>query len=376
MIADRVRAGTYLEALRHVVRPGSVVLDLGTGTGFFALFACRLGARRVYAIDPADAICVARELAAANGYADRIEFIQKLSTEVTLPEQVDVIVSDLRGVLPLFGCHLPAIVDARRRFLAPGGTLIPQRDELWAAVAEAPDLYRRQLAPLEDDCHGFDLQTARKYLTNTWSRGLVFPEQLLAEPQLWATLDYSTLETPNVSAAITFPVTRVGTGYGLLAWFDTTLAPGIGFSNAPNAPNAPDRTYGTGFFPWLTPVTLSVGDQVSVTMQADLVGKDYIWRWDTRVLGLGHPRPVKADFRQSTFFGKVLSSDQLRKQSNHHVPVLTEDGQVDQLALALMDGENSLEEIARRVATRFSQRFAKWQDAMTQVGELVQRYSR
>jgi len=85
MIADTVRTGAYAEALRRAVKAGSVVLDIGTGTGIWALLACKFGARRVYAAEPGDAIHVAREIAAANGWSDRIEFIQRLSTEVTLP---------------------------------------------------------------------------------------------------------------------------------------------------------------------------------------------------------------------------------------------------------------------------------------------------
>ena len=104
-----------------------------------------MGARRVYAIEPDDIIQVARDLAAANGYADRIEFFQALSTQVNLPERADVIISDIRGPIPLFGLAIPAIIDARRRFLAPGGILIPRSDTLWAAVVTAPHLYRRYL---------------------------------------------------------------------------------------------------------------------------------------------------------------------------------------------------------------------------------------
>jgi protein arginine N-methyltransferase 1 len=117
--------------LQRVVRPDAVVLDLGVGTGIFALLACQMGARRVYAIEPDDSIQVARDLAAANGCADRMEFFQALSTQVNLPEQADVIVSDIRRPLPLFGLPLPAIIDARRRLLAPGGVLIPRTDTLW-----------------------------------------------------------------------------------------------------------------------------------------------------------------------------------------------------------------------------------------------------
>ena len=87
MIADRVRMEAYMQALRSAVRPGGVVVDIGTGTGIFALLACRFGARRVYAIEPNDAIQVAREIARANGYAERIEFLQMLSTRAVLPRR-------------------------------------------------------------------------------------------------------------------------------------------------------------------------------------------------------------------------------------------------------------------------------------------------
>src|SRR5688500_17948717 len=102
MLADRVRMDAYEAALARVVRPGSVVLDIGTGTGMMALIACRLGARRVYAVDPGDSVHLARAVARSAGFADRIELIQDVSTRVELPERADVVVSDLRGVLPLF----------------------------------------------------------------------------------------------------------------------------------------------------------------------------------------------------------------------------------------------------------------------------------
>src|SRR5688572_5881715 len=100
MIADSVRMDAYAAALERAVRPGCVVLDIGTGAGMMALIACRLGARKVYAVDPGTSIHLARAAARDSGLADRIEFIQDLSTRVELPERADVIVCDLRGVLP------------------------------------------------------------------------------------------------------------------------------------------------------------------------------------------------------------------------------------------------------------------------------------
>src|ERR1041385_848678 len=141
MIADTPRMNAYVTALRRTVKADSVVVDLGCGPGLFALLACKMGARRVYAIEPDNVIEVARQAAIANGYQDRIVCLQDYSTRVTLPEKADVMISDLRGILPWFAQHIPAIADARRRLLKPGGILISQKDFLWAAIVEAPEEY-------------------------------------------------------------------------------------------------------------------------------------------------------------------------------------------------------------------------------------------
>ena len=154
MIADAQRMDAYAAALRATVKPDSVVMDLGCGPGVFAVLACKLGARRVYAVEPENVIGLAREIAAANGCADRIEFFEKLSTEITLPEPASIIVSDLRGVLPWFEQHIPSIIDARTRLLARGGVLIPRRDILWAALVEAPVQYAELVGPWQENKFG------------------------------------------------------------------------------------------------------------------------------------------------------------------------------------------------------------------------------
>jgi protein arginine N-methyltransferase 1 len=371
MLASAGRVKAYSDALRQAVKPGVVVLEVGTGTGFFAALACQLGARRVFALEPDDVIEVALETAVANGYADRIEFIQDLSTRVTLPERADVMISDIRGRLPLFQKHIPTIADARRRLLTPGAVLIPQSDTIWAAVVEASEQYSRLVAPWHGNDHGLYLSASRRFVVNSSRKGKTTPEQLLVEPQCWGRLDYATIEEPDVTGVLSWTVERAGIGHGLSIWFDATLAEGIGFSNAPGEP---ELIYGTVFFPWLEPVSLDIGDWISVVLSADLVGEDYVWRWDTRVVNL--KARVKAEFKQSTLYGVPLSRAKLRKRADSYVPSITEDGETDLFVLSLMDGRASQGDIARRVAERFPAQFAKWQDALTRVGELSQKYSK
>src|ERR1700720_604614 len=120
MISDSTRFKAYAEAISRCVRPGNVVLEIGCGPAIFSMLACNAGAKRVYAIETEDVIEVARQIALANKFADRIHFFQGDSRKTVLPERVDVIVSDIRGALPLFGGSVASLRDAKQRFLAAG----------------------------------------------------------------------------------------------------------------------------------------------------------------------------------------------------------------------------------------------------------------
>lgn len=373
MIADHVRMEAYAEALRKTVRTGSVVVEIGTGPGIFAVLACQLGASKVYAIEPAEIIQLAREVAAANGCTERIEFFEQLSHRVTLPTRADVMLSDLRGVLPFFQRHIPAIVDARRRFVAPGGTMIPRKDTVWAAVAEAPKPYAEIVDPWDKNPFDQDLAPARVLAINDGQKVRVSPSQLLTGHKLWTTLDYGTIESPDVRGNLEWTVERGGTGHGIVVWFDADLAEGIGFSNAPGTP---ETVYGSYFFPWTQPALLEWGQRVCVSLEAKLVEDDYVWRWTTRIELPAGSSASPLHFEQSQLAGAVLSPKQLRKIAVDYIPQLSEEGLLRSRTLELMDGKLSLEEIARRLAKEFPQRFPDWRLALTYAGTVSQEYSR
>ena len=362
MLADASRMEAYSAALQRAVKPGSVVLDLGCGPGVFALLACKLGARRVYAVEPDNVIQLAREAAMANHFGDRIEFFQNVSTEITLPERADVIISDLRGVVPWYQQHIPSIVDARNRFLEPGGILIPHRDVLWAAVVDAPDRYQEIVAPWQSN--GLDLSAAKRVVTNTWRKTRIKTDELLVQPSRWATLDYYEIQSANIRAEIVWQIARSGTAHGLAVWFDSELIDEIGFSNHPDGP---ELIYGNGLFPFSQPIEVVEGDRVEVTLRADFIRDDYVWRWDTKFFSAGESVAPKMSFKQSTFFGAPLSPEQMRKQAESYKPALDQRGEARSFIMELMTGENSLADIAERLTERFPQRYVDRQDALNEV---------
>ena len=369
MLAETPRLHAYVAALTETVTPDSVVLDLGCGPGYFALLAAQLGARRVFAIEPDQVIQLAREAARANGLADRIEFFECFSTEVTLPEKATIIVSDLRGVLPWYQQSLPSIIDARNRLLAPGGILIPRRDVLWAAVVEAEDKFNKIVGPWEQP--GLNLDSAKTAAVNTWRKEYLKPEQLLVAPAYWATLNYDELEDLDCKAEISWLVDRPGTAHGFSVWFDSELVGDIRFSNHPKEP---ELIYGNGLFPFPHPVEMAKGDHVELQLSADFIRDDYVWRWNTTILD-GESRQIKANFKQSTLYHAPFSPTKLCKQAATYRPSLNQKGQIRSFILQSMTGDHSLEEIASLVAARFPEKYSDWRDALTDVTTMSLEFS-
>jgi protein arginine N-methyltransferase 1 len=370
MIADSVRIGPYARAIEAAVRPGDVVVDLGSGPGIFALIACRAGARRVYAIDLNEIVQFGRQFGAANSFVGRIEFLQGDSRQLQLPERADVIVSDIRGALPFFGHSIVSLEDARQRFLAEGGTMIPQRDLLYAAVVESETLFDKIGAPWQGSDKGLDLSPALSCVLNGLHSAHVSREELVTEPEAWCAIEYLKGPSARAAGALRLRTTRSATAHGIVLWFDTHLFGDIGFSCAPGCPKT---VYGHTFLPWLQPVTVCPGQEIQVELHADLVGRDYVWRWETKIRDEG--KGVSRHFHQSTLQGALLSPQLLRCHAKDFIPVLSESGVAERWLLGAMDGKAPLEEIASAAAELFPKVFPRQQEAFRRAAELAEELS-
>lgn len=131
MLSDSVRVDAYHRGIHRTVRPGDVVLDLGTGTGLLAFMASKAGAKKVYAVEHSDFIQIAREIAQLNGFTN-IEFVQANSREFMPPEPIDVVVHEQIGDELFNENMLQNVLDLRDRVLRPGGRILPARFRLYA----------------------------------------------------------------------------------------------------------------------------------------------------------------------------------------------------------------------------------------------------
>ncbi len=369
MIVNEPRMSAYSAALQQAMTPGCKVIDIGAGPGMFALLACKFGAGSVVAIDPHDSVLLVAQAARDNGFDDRIEIIHDLSSAYSSDRRADVIISDLRGILPLFEGHIAAIIDARERLLAPNGKLIPARDTLHIALIEHAPTYAQFERPWLDNDHGIDLSVGHRFAVNRYTKVVLDCDDKLSASSQLLTLDYATNSDPNVSATADLVAVRDGTAHGFVVWFDAELGPSIGFSNAPGEP---EQVYGQCFFPFERPIELAAGDHIQVELRGNDVAGSYIWSWNSTATRAGHDAPVI--YRQSTFSGRIISPDRLASLAPAHVPPALVEHEVDRYCLSLFDGHTSLKDVARQLVSKFPNRFANDTDAFGHTSRLAQRY--
>ena len=370
MVTSEPRMSSYAQALREAITPGCTVFDIGAGPGLFSILACQYGAGSVVAIEPADIIQLGRQFAAANNCADRITFVQGLSTDYKPESQADVIISDLRGGLPLFEGHIPAIVDARERLLRPDGSLIPMRDTIRIALAENAEAYLLHEKPWLDNRFGLDLSAGASFATSVRTKAAMAPAELLSDAEDLLVLDYREVTHSDADCSVRLVASRPGIAHGLQLWFDAELADGVGFSTAPGEP---EQIYGQNFFPLARPVQLAPGDSVDVQVTARLVDGAYVWGWNSSIGRAGATKSGES-FRQSSFGATIISQDSLRSRAAEFTPPAQEAHEVDRLCLSLVDGKRTLAEIASQIQSRFPEQFTDASKALNHVVKLTNRY--
>ncbi|KAK7354294.1 hypothetical protein VNO80_19753 [Phaseolus coccineus] len=297
MLSDRVRMDAYFNAIfenkNHFA--GKTVLDVGTGSGILAIWSAQAGARKVYAVEATKMSEHARALVKANNLQNVVEVIEGSMEDITLPEKVDVIISEWMGYFLLRESMFDSVIHARDRWLKPTGVMYPSHARMWMAPIRTGigDHKIGEYESTMDDwhnfvdetkvCYGVDMSTLtkpfseeqRKYYLQTSLWNNLHPHQVIGTAAIIKDIDCLTATVAdiekvrsNFSLSITIENTKL-CGFG--GWFDVHFR---GRSEDPaeheiELTTAPSVDYGTHWgqqvFLLHPPMHLSEGDDLKVS---------------------------------------------------------------------------------------------------------------
>jgi protein arginine N-methyltransferase 1 len=300
LLADRVRMRAFRAAIAEVVRPGMTVLDLGTGTGILARWALESGAARVYGLELSeDVLAVAVDRLDAAGHGDRFMPVRGMSLEVALPEAVDVVVSETLGNLADNEGAIEILDDARRRFLAPRGAMIPSRVESYLVPVAAERAHALVRAGAVADPGPGD------WLSAVRERGgrdqfdvyydVVLPRSgHLAAPRVARRYDLAARNEATYRERVSWTVHDAGLLTGFKGYFVATLSPTVALdisgddvgSGSWSARSSSD-SWKHCFLPIATPVPVRRDDRIWMQLTRDARPDQpfrQFYRWEGAVL--------------------------------------------------------------------------------------------
>jgi protein arginine N-methyltransferase 1 len=246
MLADKERVEIYREGIRRGVKNGDVVVDIGAGTGILSFFAAR-SAERVYAVEHADVIDIAKRIGVDNKI-ENVEFIKSNSRDLELPFRADVIIHEqIGGENPLSENMIANLLDARRRLLKPGGRIIPNRFDifiepiqlkeehvvefLWEMNIASIDF--RSTAPIIRPMSGSKITSHDRRIIS-----VAMVEQCLCDPKPIMSFDLETMEEDDVPNRVRYDniAARDGRIDGLCIYFKAIFDDDLAIETAPTGP--------------------------------------------------------------------------------------------------------------------------------------------
>jgi len=261
MLSDKIRMDAFREAIFKTVKSGDIVVDMGAGTGLLSIWALQAGAKKVYAIEKTNAIHLAREIAKANDFEDKIEFFNENSINVVLPELANVLISETLGSFGIDENTLKFTQDARKRFLVDDGKMIPQSIELFISPINNSQIYNKidfwRHIPDINFLPAFDIFSKKIMIEN------VDHDNLLSQPTSVAKINLAEISNNTFHTQLHLKIEKPGTIHGVAGWFHCVLCNGIEINTAPDKPQT---HWKQAFFPFSESIDVISGDILDWTV--------------------------------------------------------------------------------------------------------------
>lgn len=242
MMHDYERAELYEAAIRQVVTPDRLVLDVGTGSGMLALMAARAGAQRVVACEAQSLVAeVAQRIVERSAYGEQVSVVPKMSTELTvpadLPRRADLLITETVDCGLLGEGILGTIAHAREHLLTDDAVIVPGRARVFGALVESVPLQQKN--HVGEVC-GFDLSEFNQLQSMEYfdSRLRRHEHRMLSEPFDVFGFDFHRDSPLTERSELAVMPTAAGTCHAVVFWFELELLPGITVTNSPEHPTS------------------------------------------------------------------------------------------------------------------------------------------
>lgn len=282
MLSDKVRTTSYCRAIEEVVCDGDVVVDIGSGTGILSMAAARAGAKQVYAIERGQVAALSERIIADNGLSDKITVIRQDSIDVNLPEKADMIVSEWMGTHVFQENMLPALIDARERFLKPGGKMLPGNIRLYIAPLRHNPIFHGEIGCWQEKIEGFSFAKLADASKNDTYIATISADNITHEGCRLHEIDLNEIRANgNIEMSAEFTFDHSDQIEGLCGWFDATLTDTRILATGPGLAQTHWQQL---IYPCYPAIKVDKGDTLEIKLTVEPCNGFVNFRWDIRLL--------------------------------------------------------------------------------------------
>jgi len=277
MINDKDRNNFYLSALKSVIKTNSSVLEIGTGSGLLSIMSANLGAHEINACETNSIMATtARQVIADNNLSEKINVIQKKSTDIKIGIDInkpaDILVSEIFSSNLLSEDVLPSLEDAKQRLISKKAKIIPEYGSIMIALFGGEDIGKNIYT------EKFESIKLKKF------NSIVAKKHILHRQDLKINLMSNTFEAfrfdfvnknnfTSENKKIEIEATKAGRSYGIIQWIKIGMNDGLKHENHPtNIVSA--SGWQKILYLFDDPIELSIGQKITIIAKHE---KNIVW---------------------------------------------------------------------------------------------------
>ncbi|XP_030371995.1 protein arginine N-methyltransferase 1-like [Scaptodrosophila lebanonensis] len=265
-VRDRATMLAFKDAMEHNAQlfKGSVVLEVGCGSGILSMWAARQGAKRVIAVEPSDIAQVARQLVVQNRLDNVIQVFQAKIELLKLPgglKCVDIILSKWMGACLMYNSVIEDVIYARNKWLRPGGSIFPQSAKLYV-VATEQDGRPSDVGQRWAHFGGLNLSRIGRVKTHLPEVTDVDNTKILTKRHLLRSLDMRIVKHEDLSFEVPFRLRAVRQAFAssFVVFFDFEFPGDKNMPAVSTSPSGPSTQWKQSLFPLDAHLPMRVDD--------------------------------------------------------------------------------------------------------------------